>query len=402
MIGSQLSGFNAEDAETGDSMRRKRFQKGSVRCRKHGQDKVWVGQWWDNGHRKSKVLGKCCEMAKGQAEAMMASVLQPINETAGIPQMPVFSFKQYVEDVFLPVCRRKWKESTRMTSEPTIELYLLPAFGPKLLSEINRGQMQRFLDGKAATHSHSVVGHLRWHLSAIYKMAMSDGAVNVNPTLGLYTPACKPAPEPRVMSVEDIVRALNALDLRERLVFRMAVFDGMRPGEILALRVGNLREQSVYVDQRLYRGNLDSPKGRKGKRTARTVALSPSTVADLREWRVALPEEQPEAFLFPSERLTMPVGRDNLWRRYMLPKLESVGLEWATFQVLRRTNASLSRKAKVDDKVAADQRGHGLGVSLEVYAVSDLQQKIEAVTKLESVVIPQPKTSDPREGQTVR
>ena len=383
-------------------MRRKRFQKGSVRCRKHGQDKVWVGQWWDNGHRKSKVFGKCCEMAKGHAEAMMASVLQPINETAGIPQMPVFSFKQYVEDVFLPVCRRKWKESTRMTSEPTIELYLLPAFGPKLLSEINRGQMQRFLDGKAATHSHSVVGHLRWHLSAIYKMAVSDGAVSVNPTQGLYTPACKPAPEPRVMAAEDIMRALGALDLRERLIFRMAVFDGMRPGEILAIRVGNLGEHSVRIDQRVYRGNIDSPKGRKGKNTARTVALSPSTVAELREWRDALPEEQPEAFLFPSERLTTPVGRDNMWRRFMLPKLKSVGLEWATFQVLRRTNASLSRKANVDDKVAADQRGHGLGVSLEVYAVSDLQQKIDAVTKLESVVIPQPKTSDPREGQTVR
>jgi integrase len=397
-----MSGFNAEDAETGDSMRRKRFQKGSVRCRKHGQDKVWVGQWWDDGHRKSKVLGKCCEMAKGQAEAMMASVLQPINENAGIPQMPVFSFKQYVEDVFLPVCRRKWKESTRMTSEPTIQLYLLPAFGPKQLSEINRGQMQRFLDGKATTFSHSVVGHLRWHLSAIFKMAMSDGVVNVNPTLGLYTPACKPAPEPRVMSAEDIVRALHALDLRERLIFRMAVFDGMRPGEILAIRVGNLGEHSVRIDQRVYRGNIDSPKGRKGKNTARTVALSPGTVVDLREWRVALPEEHPEAFLFPSERLTTPVGRDNIWRRFMLPKLKSVGLEWATFQVLRRTNASLSRKANVDDKVAADQRGHGLGVSLEVYAVSDLQQKIDAVTKLESVVIPQPKTSDPREGQTVR
>jgi len=45
--------------------------------------------------------------------------------------------------------------------------------------------------------------------------------------------------------------------------------------------------------------------------------------------------------------------------------LEPVGLESATFQVLRRTNASLSRKAKIDDKVAANQRGHGLGVGLE-------------------------------------
>jgi hypothetical protein len=71
----------------------------------------------------------------------------------------------------------------------------------------------------------------------------------------------------------------------------------------------------------------------------------------------------------------------------MKPRLTTVGLDWATFQVLRRTNASLSRKAKIDDKVAADQRGHGLGVSLEVYAISDLEQKIEAVKRLESEVI---------------
>jgi hypothetical protein len=31
--------------------------------------------------------------------------------------------------------------------------------------------------------------------------------------------------------------------------------------------------------------------------------------------------------------------------------------------------------------------GHGLGVSLEVYTMSDLEQKIEAVTQLETAVI---------------
>jgi len=71
----------------------------------------------------------------------------------------------------------------------------------------------------------------------------------------------------------------------------------------------------------------------------------------------------------------------------MFPRLEKVGLGWATFQVLRGTNATFSRKAKVDDKVAADQRGHGLGVSLEVYSLSDLEQKIEAVNRLEAEFI---------------
>ena len=33
------------------------------------------------------------------------------------------------------------------------------------------------------------------------------------------------------------------------LFFDMAVFDGMRPGEILAIRLGNVREDSVLIDQ---------------------------------------------------------------------------------------------------------------------------------------------------------
>jgi uncharacterized small protein (DUF1192 family) len=103
-------------------------------------------------------------------------------------------------------------------------------------------------------------------------------------------------------------------------------------------------------------------------------------------WRATLTGVDRQALLFPTERGTA-LRRDNVWNRGMLPKLKTVGLEWATFQVLRRSNASLSRKALIDDKVAADQRGHGLGVSLEVYAVSDLQQKIEAVKRLESEVI---------------
>jgi hypothetical protein len=48
----------------------------------------------------------------------------------------------------------------------------------------------------------------------------------------------------------------------------------------------------------------------------------------------------------------------------------------------------------VDDKVSADQRGHGLGVSLGVYAISDLDQKLEAVTRLESEVVVAPEQDD--------
>ena len=70
----------------------------------------------------------------------------------------------------------------------------------------------------------------------------------------------------------------------------------------------------------------------------------------------------------------------------MQPKLKGIGLDWASIQVLRKTNASLSKKAGVDPKVAAGQRGHGIGVSLEVYTTSGLEQKRAAINKLAAAV----------------
>jgi len=59
--------------------------------------------------------------------------------------------------------------------------------------------------------------------------------------------------------------------------------------------------------------------------------------------------------------------RDNVWYRHMKPLLDPIGLSWATFQVLRQTHASLGHDAGIDPKVSADQRGHGIGVAIDVY-----------------------------------
>ena len=375
-------------------MRRKRFQRGSIRARKHGRVKVWVAQWRERGEPRTKVLGPCADVTKGQAETMLAQILQPINAEAGRPSIPAFTFKQYVEHTFLPAARNQWKESTRSTSEPDILRYLVPEFGDQPMKAITRDQMQNSLAALAGRLNTSVVGHLRWHLNAIFRMAMSDGVVPFNPAEALYIPAGKQSEMKRAMSKEEVKLALTVLDLRQRLILRQAIFDGMRPGEIFAIRLGKIGENHVLVDQRVYDGKLDTPKGRKGKNTSRLVALSPGTTEDMKAWTSFLSNRSPEAFLFPSETGKTPLRVDNLWKRHFDPRLETVKLDWVNFQVFRRTNASLSRKAKVDDKVSADQRGHGLGVSLGVYAISDLEQKIDAVRRLEAEVLGDAETVD--------
>jgi integrase len=154
-----------------------------------------------------------------------------------------------------------------------------------------------------------------------------------NPTLGLSVPKFAAEPrEKRVLSFEDVRRAMKALPLRERLIFRLATIEGMRPGEILGLQLGDLLDQSVRVRRRVYRGDVDSPKtGR-----VREVALSPVTGSMLSEWIMLLADQRPEAWLFQSENVRSPLMRDNVQRRFIQPKLATIGLGWVTFQVMRR------------------------------------------------------------------
>jgi integrase len=328
-------------------------------------------------------------MTKAEAEAVLSSILREINAGHGGTTKPVYTFEQFIEEVYLPFCRRSWKESTAATSEQIITTHLVPELGKILVHALRREELQDLLEQKARELSQSVVAHLRWFLSGIFKLAMSDGLVLSNPAAELRIPRkCQPGRAMRPLTEEEVIKYLEAFSLRERLIARFAIFEGLRPGEILALRWKSIDGHSLRVEERVYKHVLNTPKNGK----TREGAISDGTLKLLAEWANFAEDPSPDGFLFPSEKLITPLSLDNLWRRYMQPALEKVGLEWATFQVLRKTNASLSKKAGVDPKVASDQRGHGLGVSLEVDTSSDLQQKREALKKLEAAVLRKPVT----------
>ena len=79
--------------------------------------------------------------------------------------------------------------------------------------------------------------------------------------------------------------------------------------------------------------------------------------------------------------------RDNIWYRFMRPKLVKVGLEWANFQVMRRTFATWSKRAGIDAHTRSAQMGNTVDVNENEYAISSLEDRLAAVRKLESTVI---------------
>src|SRR5690349_15732828 len=191
--------------ERGKQMRRKRFQKGSLQARKHGRHRVWVACYWEGGSHRSKVLGRCSLMGKGEAESVLSAILHPINSGVARESKPVYTFKQFIDGVYLPFCRRSWKESTAGTSEQIVTTYLNSEFGKQLLQAIRRYELQDFLDRKALELGSSVVKHMRWFLNAIFKPALSDGLVLSNPAAELRIPRkCQPGRVMRSLTEEEV------------------------------------------------------------------------------------------------------------------------------------------------------------------------------------------------------
>jgi integrase len=356
---------------------RKRFQTGSIK--KVG--KQWVVQWWENGHRR-KARWLVSGMTKSEADIKLAGILAPINAGRS-PRGVKPTFGEFVDHTYLPFYRGKWKPSTAEDNQGRLNFHLVSLYSARPIDSFSRGELQELLNQKAVEYSYSVVAHLRWTLRQIFRLALGEEHLDRNPAEILYIPREAKRPKREVMTKDEVKQLLDALDTRERLIAQLAIIAGMRPGEILALKWGSLTGGSVEITQRLYRGEIDTPKTHRGIREA---ALSEGLVRAIDEWRAISPCTASDTWVFPSERLTTPLTRDNLWNRNFLPKLRPLRLEWATFQVMRRTNSSLMKKSKVDPKVGADQRGHGIGVSLDVYTQSDREEKRVAVNTLEAAL----------------
>jgi hypothetical protein len=54
---------------------------------------------------------------------------------------------------------------------------------------------------------------------------------------------------------------------------------------------------------------------------------------------------------------------------------------------MRRTHSTLSNRQGVNPKVCADQMGHDVGVNIDVYTQTGLDQRLEAVNQVENAVL---------------
>jgi len=359
---------------------RQRHQAGGLR-KQRGR---WLGMWWDGGKRKSRVLGLVKEMTKSKARDEVAKIVAELKAKTETNSR-VWCFGEFVDKVFFPYYSRKWKASTRGSTMNRISIHLVADLRDRELSGLKRDELQDLLDLKARKEclSFSTVDHLRWDLKQIFDMAVAEGHIVRNPALLLFTPKEARMAQREVMTAAEVQTCFCVLGPRERLIAKLAILAGMRPGEIFALTWGEMTSTYANIRQRVYRGVIDTPKT---EQSFRKAALSEGLLHEIEDWRKLAPSTAAHAWVFPSERMT-PMAKENVWRRSIGPKLDKVGLGWVNFQVMRRTHASLMSDLGVEGKLVADQLGHSLDVNQNVYTQSAVSKRQIAVNRLENSLI---------------
>jgi len=194
-------------------------------------------------------------------------------------------------------------------------------------------------------------------------MAVNEGFILRNPAELLYIPREAKRPEHTSMNLEEVHKCFLPVELRERLILKFAILAGLRPGEIFGLKWGHILGTHVRIQQRVYRGQIDTPKT---SNSVGKAALSAGLMAEIELWRAVSLDSSADAWVFPSETGKTRLSRDNVWRRRIGPQLNTVGSGWVNFHVMRRTHSTLMNEIHDDPKLVADQLGHTVDVNQNV------------------------------------
>src|SRR5437763_8856651 len=142
-----------------------------------------------------------------------------------------------------------FKPSAIRSYESSLRTRILPELGAARLCAITRVDVQDFADRlQAEGLDPSTIRNTLMPVRAIFRRAVSRGAVAVNPTTGLELPAVRGRRD-RVAAPEEARQLIAAAPAMDRAVWATALYAGLRRGELMALAWADvdLDERRIHV-----------------------------------------------------------------------------------------------------------------------------------------------------------
>jgi integrase len=241
--------------------------------------RTWTVQYRTNGRTRRVTIGDAERITPAQAREAARKLLaraslghdpQADRETKRAQAALTF---QSVAGTYLEAKRPELRpQSLRIAN-----LYLLgpyfEALHPIGVSSITRADIAARLTAITRKHSANTSAAARRQIAALFRWAMEEGLVQLNPVIGTRQPA-RPQERDRVLADPEVVAIWRACgDDDYGRIIRLLILLGSRRQEI-----GGMRWSEINLDA----GTWTLPKERAKNHHAHTIALPPAALAIIR------------------------------------------------------------------------------------------------------------------------
>jgi integrase len=370
----------------GRHMGRDRYQEGRVES-VGKRVKKWRGHFYiyekqadgtEIRRHRNILLGFKADIDKGQAKARLREIIAAAMRNV-TPAPAMVTLRWFYGNRFLPQKEQQWKVTSRPKTKRFIENYILKRFGDSLLGDLDKFTLQTFLNELAPNFSKSVLQKVRVYLNSILDEAVELEMLVKNPARKLAVPKSGKRVAGKHLTPAQIPMILFHLSERDRLIVRMFLVLGLRPGEMFALRWNDKDGNSLRIDSSITDGvEVET----KTESSDAAVWLPASIETELNFWREKAKDANPDAFIFPSSRGTA-IGTNNFLFRVLKEAGKKAGIVGVTHQMLRRTCSTYMAQITSVKDVQAHLRHSSAKTTLEHYIKSVPESVRVAVESLD-------------------
>ena len=307
---------------------------------------------------------------------------------------------------------RTWIDERSELRPKTVVLYryllrrhIAPALGQVAIADIQPSRVRHWrkqlLDGGVSAVTAAKAYRL---LKAVLNTALDDGVIRRNPCRIKGAGQEKSAERP-TLTIPQVYALADAVEQRYRALILLAMFTGLRWGELAALRRCDidLDARTVRVTRQLteIRGDgiaFGPPKSAAGKR----VVTIPEVISPVLQWHLScFAGDGDEGLIFTSPE-GRPLHHSNFRRRVWLPALVTAGLADIHFHDLRHTGNTLAASAGATLRELMDRMGHDSQRAAMIYLHGSDARQHEIADSLSKLAREELKRRSKRTGSAKR
>lgn len=297
--------------------------------------------------RVTVSLGLRSQMSKGEArEALQREITKQLGQSGSANRIMndgSVTFAWFVNNRFIPLKEAVWKEETAKIKKLLIQRDLTDGLGDVPLVNFDKFSLQLHLNKLASSRSKDRVLQMRAYLRDIFAEAVDQDFLVKDPARKVKVPSQLRDTDTTTLTWNQLRLALVELAQQDRILLELDMTNALRPSELLAFRwkCFDHEASALKIIETVYKGNI-RPWG-KTKKSLTVIHIPRSLADDLQRWKEQCPDPSPGAFIV-HDKAGGFLDTDNYRKRVLHKLAKDLKLPKLTFQVIRRTIATLAQK----------------------------------------------------------